>query len=435
MSSELEKSKKTKSEKKKLKLNESKGVSTDRGPRKSGGDNSEKSKISKTKGVEENENSESKGKHKKSKQKKSKGEDIKSSERKRKSREVLGSSNTGDAEKSDVESVIKVVKKVKTTKDNEDVKTRPEVIQTKTKTSNSLEANENASNSAELPFDTSEKYITSTVSSRPVAVNENRPTPFRKVNAEMLIDLPPKAFEDFDKGVFTYINALIMQYVEELDGIVLAYENVQLCDKTGYIYEDSPYCHFFVRADFILWDASKGCRMVGKVIRQSPLHIALLLYESFNVKINRQSIPDDVFEWRDDDLFYDVMFSDKQLELDRLYQDGQWYDKRTGEGLTDCWIEFEAVGSEIDEGIIFVVGSLQYYSKNPVQENRDAFDQVQFDMSALDLTIGTEKVLDNYENNLSMSNDENNAKSSLSSDSSDSDDSSVSEDIRLPSIQ
>lgn len=91
--------------------------------------------------------------------------------------------------------------------------------------------------------------------------SQSKTTPFRKVNAEMLIDLPPKAFEDFEKGVYTYMNALVMQYVDELEGIVLAYENVKLCDSTGYIYEDSPYSHFFVSADFTLWDASVGCKM------------------------------------------------------------------------------------------------------------------------------------------------------------------------------
>ncbi|CAG8592677.1 7384_t:CDS:2, partial [Scutellospora calospora] len=112
-------------------------------------------------------------------------------------------------------------------------------------------------------------------------------SPFRIVTAKMFIDLPPKAFEDFDQRVYTYMNPLVMRYVEEFDGIVFAYKNIK-CDISGYLYENSPY-----------------------LIRQSPTHIALLLYESFNVKRFRGCIPDDVFEWRDDD--------DKQLELAKLY--------------------------------------------------------------------------------------------------------------------
>ncbi|CAG8605933.1 21031_t:CDS:2 [Cetraspora pellucida] len=209
-------------------------------------------------------------------------------------------------------------------------------------------------------------------------------SPFRIVTAKMLIDLPPKAFEDFDQGIYTYMNALIMQYVEEFNGIVLAYENIKLCDKSGYIYEDSPYCHFYVQADFVIWDASKGCKLTGKVIRQSPTHIALLLYESFNVKIFRDCIPDDVFEWKDDEEFFNAMISDKQLELDKLYQDGEWFNKQTGESLTDKCIEFEVLGSEVDEGTIFIVGTLQCYSDNPAPERAN---DVPFDMSAL-LTFG-----------------------------------------------
>ncbi|CAG8597340.1 16240_t:CDS:2 [Gigaspora rosea] len=209
-------------------------------------------------------------------------------------------------------------------------------------------------------------------------------SPFRIVTAKMLIDLPPKAFEDFDQGTYTYMNALIMQYVEEFNGIVLAYENIKLCDTSGYIYEDSPYCHFYVQADFVIWDASKGCRLTGKVIRQSPTHIALLLYESFNVKIFRDCIPDDVFKWKDNEEFFNAMISDKQLELDKLYQDGEWINERTGESLTDKCIAFEVLGSEVDEGTIFIVGTLQCYSDNPAPERAN---DIPFDMSAL-LTFG-----------------------------------------------
>ncbi|CAG8439088.1 9220_t:CDS:2 [Dentiscutata heterogama] len=205
-----------------------------------------------------------------------------------------------------------------------------------------LEVNNNAkTNSNNL---TTHEVENHTLSNTSVDAKKAENSPFRIVTAKMLIDLPPKAFEDFDQGIYTYMNALIMQYVEEFNGIVLAYENIKLCNTSGYIYEDSPYCHFYVQADFVIWDASKGCRLTGKVIRQSPTHIALLLYESFNVKIFRDCIPDDVFEWKDNEEFFNAMISDKQLELDKLYQDGEWINKRTGENLTDNCIEFEVLG-------------------------------------------------------------------------------------------
>ncbi|CAG8546206.1 1547_t:CDS:2 [Acaulospora colombiana] len=409
MSNELEKSNKKKS--KESKSNKLKSIPDQRTERFED-DKKGESETSKSKDAREGEKPGNHGKDKKLKTKKAKSD----SSKKRKLGESEGPSKIEGEEKNETEPPIKITKKSKKKKSvkDKDGQIGPEVTQTKVKAEYPPEV--------ELSFDKTpqdtKSYVRSTVSSKtpPVAAEENRQTPFRKVNAEMLIDLPPKAFEDFDKGVYTYMNALVMQYVDELDGIVLAYENVQLCDKSGYIYEDSPYSHFFVRADFILWDASKGCRMVGKVIRQSPLHIALLLYESFNVKINRQSIPNDIFEWRDDDHFYNAIFSDEQLELDKLYQDGQWYDKRSGEGITDCWMEFEAVGSEIDEGIIFVLGSLQYYSESPVQDELDALNQIQFDKSVLDLTIEIEEEAN--ESSPSSDEDANSSNSSSSGDSS-----------------
>ena len=84
---------------------------------------------------------------------------------------------------------------------------------------------------------------------------------------------------------------------------------------------------------------------VGRVANQSLSHIHLHLHDQFYVKIPRHFIPLDVFLWKDNDEFYDAMFLDKQLNLDRMYAEGQWVFSDTGAIISeDSWLEFEVMG-------------------------------------------------------------------------------------------
>ncbi|CAG8647100.1 19618_t:CDS:2 [Racocetra fulgida] len=219
--------------------------------------------------------------------------------------------------------------KKKERKEHKSSKKEINIDDTVLKVTNSAFKDNNATKQSNTNNLTTYGVENNTLTNTSVDAEKAENSPFRIVTAKMLIDLPPKAFEDFDQGIYTYMNALIMQYVEEFSGIVLAYENIKLCDTSGYIYEDSPYCHFYVQADFVIWDASKGCKL-------------------------------------NDEEFFNAMISDKQLELDKLYQDGEWFNKQTGESLTDKCIEFEVLGD------------------NPAPEREN---DVPFDMSAL-LTFG-----------------------------------------------
>lgn len=87
---------------------------------------------------------------------------------------------------------------------------------------------------------------------------------------------------------------------------------------------------------------------VGRVANQSLSHIHLHLYDQFYVKIPRHHIPLDVFLWKDNDEFYDAMFLDKQLDLDRMYAEGQWVFSDTGATIEeDAWLEFEVTGYDL----------------------------------------------------------------------------------------
>ncbi|CAI2186408.1 3536_t:CDS:2 [Funneliformis geosporum] len=196
-------------------------------------------------------------------------------------------------------------------------------------------------------------------------VNGISQTPLRVIVADMIIDLPPSALENIGSGIKNFLNGVCMHELEQFEGLVLSYNNIEFCDNGGIIFEDSPYTHFFIRAEFLVYNASAGYRLFGKVANQSLSHIHLCLYGQFYVKVPRHLIPLDVFLWKDNDEFYDAMFLDQQLNLDRMYAEGQWVFSDTGAIIReDSWLEFEVMGADTNNGQLYLIGSLLHYSKN-----------------------------------------------------------------------
>jgi hypothetical protein len=86
-------------------------------------------------------------------------------------------------------------------------------------------------------------------------------TPLQVVAADMIIDLPPSALENIESGVKNFLNGVCMHEIEQFEGLVLSYGNIEFCDNSGIIFEDSPYAHFFIRTEFLIYNASAGYKL------------------------------------------------------------------------------------------------------------------------------------------------------------------------------
>ncbi len=86
-------------------------------------------------------------------------------------------------------------------------------------------------------------------------------TPLRVIVADMIIDLPPSALENIESGVKNFLNGVCMHELEQFEGLVLSYGNIEFRDNAGTIFEDSPYTHFFIRTEFLVYNASVGCKL------------------------------------------------------------------------------------------------------------------------------------------------------------------------------
>ncbi|KAI8147377.1 hypothetical protein BJV82DRAFT_642850 [Fennellomyces sp. T-0311] len=202
---------------------------------------------------------------------------------------------------------------------------------------------------------------------------------FSEIVAQIYLHLAPMWAENSTEGVIEQLNAFLMKFVPQLDGIVLAHSNLEFLTDKGKILYDSPFSHFFVRVKFLVWKPKRGTKLVGRINLQSQDHIGLLIYGTFNASIPSRSIPSDTFEWRasetesepvaveaesakddDDDEEEEQQQQQPEAVEEKPSQYGEWVNKSTGVpiGGEDGTVEFNVVDIVEANDILTVTGSL-----------------------------------------------------------------------------
>ncbi|CAG8493796.1 3843_t:CDS:2 [Paraglomus brasilianum] len=189
---------------------------------------------------------------------------------------------------------------------------------------------------------------------------------FKEVTVEYYIHLAPVFFGNVTHGIKEIFGALVMKYVPELGGIVLAFSNLRVLSPGQYILEDTPYGHFWVRANLLLWAPEIGCISSATVTMQSAGHIRLRMYDTFDVIIPVKEIPRDVYGWTDSEAIHQLLRTDtnslQPVELSNLGQ-GVWFNKSTGDCIeTGSELEFKVIKMKFeikgDAEETVIIGSL-----------------------------------------------------------------------------
>ncbi|KAF9343313.1 hypothetical protein BGX26_005925 [Mortierella sp. AD094] len=136
---------------------------------------------------------------------------------------------------------------------------------------------------------------------------------------------------------------------------------------------DSPYCHFWISVKLLVWKPVKGSTLHGTINLQSPDHIGLLLYGTFNASIPSEFIPKDKYEFNPNSSYSRAkqgesdMGEDSSVSVTGLLN-GEWVLKSTGESIGhEGVIEFEVSDLVRTNDMLTVTGSLM---KVPVTMRR-----------------------------------------------------------------
>ncbi|XP_071120447.1 DNA-directed RNA polymerase I subunit RPA43-like [Mytilus edulis] len=107
------------------------------------------------------------------------------------------------------------------------------------------------------------------------------------VSSKRHIVLPPKFFNSILQGVREHLNSELQLVASWTDGVLMAYNNVKILETVGRIFDESPYIHFNVNADFIIFRPEVGCLLKGIVNKKSTYHVGCLVHQCFNASIHK----------------------------------------------------------------------------------------------------------------------------------------------------
>ncbi|KAJ1646236.1 hypothetical protein LPJ64_002255 [Coemansia asiatica] len=121
---------------------------------------------------------------------------------------------------------------------------------------------------------------------------------FVECTTRLTVTLAPVYSRDFMAGVHETLNNMLLRFVPQIRGVVLSYSKVKVLTDSALISNDSPYGQLEISARLMLWRPISGMTLEGVINVQSPDHIGMLLWDTFNASIPASFIPKDKYEWR-----------------------------------------------------------------------------------------------------------------------------------------
>ena len=86
-------------------------------------------------------------------------------------------------------------------------------------------------------------------------------------------------------GVQLQLEKKLMKYSEELEGVIVTYDKLQMKHKHGRVVGEEPSIHFDIKVEYIVFRPTINCKLVGVVNKIGDDHIGLLVHGSFNAAI------------------------------------------------------------------------------------------------------------------------------------------------------
>ena len=103
------------------------------------------------------------------------------------------------------------------------------------------------------------------------------------------IVLHPRYLGCVRKGVQEHLKSKLMRHSDILNGVPVNYEAFKIEQRTGSILEESPYIHFDVKVNIILFKPTIGSTLVGTVNKLGVDYVGCLVHNCFNASIAKSN--------------------------------------------------------------------------------------------------------------------------------------------------
>lgn len=116
---------------------------------------------------------------------------------------------------------------------------------------------------------------------------------FKKVEAEFYVDSPMYEVGNLKFAAKLDIATRLLQWDDEFQGLVLAYQNIAPATKTQYVYADAPYSHQKMKGEFLIFKPYVGCQLPATVTYVSSSAVSLTIFDYFqgiiDIGVHRQN--------------------------------------------------------------------------------------------------------------------------------------------------
>ncbi|KAJ3192626.1 hypothetical protein HK101_006206 [Irineochytrium annulatum] len=126
----------------------------------------------------------------------------------------------------------------------------------------------------------------------------------QKIRAKYLLYLPPRFASNPLEGVNDNLSKMLMRFVPEIGGVVLAFSDVAPLEPAAKMAGDSPYFYFHITLVLTAFCPIVGSDIDGIVNKVSSDHIGLLVHGVFNASIPSDEIRANDFKWDDDEFAF-----------------------------------------------------------------------------------------------------------------------------------
>ncbi|KAE8543166.1 hypothetical protein D1P53_000653 [Cryptococcus gattii VGV] len=197
-------------------------------------------------------------------------------------------------------------------------------------------------------------------------------SPFEHREMRMRLSVPPKFAGDVMAGVRDQLDGMIMQYLPEVKGVLIAHWDHSFDDDTAKIINECPFEVVNVEFHAIYWAPKIGQKLRGIHSISSPSHLSLIFAGAFNVSIPIQHIPADLYEFEETDEVVETKSDDgneveyiDQSEME-MEETGRWRNKKTGEffGKREL-VKFTVIGMQVTNQMLSLTGSFLEDPSNP----------------------------------------------------------------------
>ncbi|KAJ1506921.1 hypothetical protein HMI54_015015 [Coelomomyces lativittatus] len=187
---------------------------------------------------------------------------------------------------------------------------------------------------------------------------------FKKTRLKIFVHLAPVYAGNEREGVHSYLDNMLLKYNPHINGVIIAYYNVQFVQKHAKLLYDSPFLHFHITFEALIFSPPLGSQLSGVIDKQSPSHIGLISLGFFNVTISKTKINNEEFEFhfmndQEEEVEEEKMKGVTTKQRKRQKTLGYWMHKPSQTKLEEgATLSFSVTGFFISSGLLCFRGSL-----------------------------------------------------------------------------